>query len=215
VMLGTANVEMPEQTYYFVQNGVFSTDEGAELAAEQLKEKGLAGAVEISDKRSVFAGTAINRDDALLISQQLQAEGLEVYIKPYVLPAASQIEWSEANGVAVERYLTGSRSLVAMLVSISLQHLNETTPSPLSADQWKDLKAEHQLWTTAASQALEQAPESAKPLLQEMNAALNSAVVAIEQYYKKPSGAYMWQVQTAVTEHLIKQKEWLSEASLI
>ena len=211
---GNVNVALSEQTYYFVQNGVFSSRDGAELAAEQLKDKGLAGAVEINDKLTVYAGAAQSRDDALLISGRLQVEGLEVYIKPYVIPALTQIPWSEADGSQLQQYMTRGQSLVTALLAISLQHVSEVTPSPLLADQLSTLKTEHQQWTLAAGAVLKEAPESIRPVLQELNTALNSAVMAVDQYNKKPSEAYMWQVQTAVTEHLIKQKEWLSSLNL-
>lgn len=200
---------LPEQTYYFVQNGVFSTAEGAELAASELRDRGLAGVVESGEKLSVFAGAAIDRNDALLISNHLQEEGLEVYYKPYVLPAADHIDWSSGDAGIVAEYLKLSRDIAEQLISISLQHLGDATPIAISKEQVQQLKNMHQQWTTKANAVLADAPEASKPIVQEMNTDINSAIVSIEQYQKKPSEAYMWQVQTAVTEHLIGQKSLL------
>ena len=212
-LVGVADVQLAEHTYYLVQNGVFSSSEGAELAADQLKEKGLAGAVESGDKLSVFAGAATERDDALLISHHLQNEGLEVYIKPYVLPAVTQLSWSQDGSDALQDYLALSRKLIDEIISVSLQHLNEATPTVIAEEQMKAIKADHQQWTAAANTVISEAPEQMKPLLQGMNTSINSAVVTMEQYNKKPSSVYMWQIQTSATEHVIGQKKLLDQTT--
>jgi len=211
-VVGSAHVQLPEKTYYFVQNGVFSSENGAVQAASKLKEKGLAGAVENGEKLSVFAGAAEDRDDALLISQQLQNEGLEVYIKPYVLPAVTRLNWSESEAEHLQTYIVKSRDLVDMLISASLQHLSELSPTALPVEQMARLRTDHQEWTKAANQAYATAPEAGQSSIAAMNTSINSAIVTLEQYNKKPSNSYLWQVQTAATEHLIQQKQLLERS---
>jgi stage II sporulation protein B len=207
-----AELHIPGRTYYLVQNGVFSTPEGAELAASQLKDKGFAGAVEGSaeDQLIVYAGAAVNRDDALLISQQIQGEGLEVYIKPYDLPPVERLNWTAGDTGGLQAYLLNSQQLIEQFIAVSVQQLNQTVPAKLEDRTISSLREAHQQWTTAANQIVKDAPSEMKSFIQEMNTSINSTMLSIEQYQKKPLTAYLWQVQSAVTEYLIQYKELLS-----
>jgi stage II sporulation protein B len=207
-----AELHIPGRTYYLVQNGVFSTPEGAELAASQLKDKGFAGAVEGSaeDQLIVYAGAAVNRDDALLISQQIQGEGLEVYIKPYDLPPVERLNWTAGDTGGLQAYLLNSQQLIEQFIAISVQQLNQTVPAKFEDRTISSLREAHQQWTTAANQIVKDAPSEMKSFIQEMNTSINSTMQSIEQYQKKPLTAYLWQVQSAVTEYLIQYKELLS-----
>lgn len=202
---------LPERTYYFVQNGVFSGREGADAASELLKEKGLSAAIEASGAYNVYAGAALTRDDALLISHHLQNEGLEVYVKPYALPAAEAIAWDGADIGLLRNYLQHSRELAEAILSICAMRLNDAQPGALSGSELAELEGLHQRWT---EQANGMASETHKALLDKMNAALNSAVLTLEQYHKKPTHAYLWQAQSAASEHLIAQKAFLEAAAL-
>ncbi len=207
----STSLTVPGGMYYMVQNGVFSNQEGAELAASQLKDKGFAGAIEQLEQLVVYAGIAQHRDDALLISEQMREAGLEVYIKPYELPATSQPTWSAADAEQMQRYLDAGRQLTDAMIAISIAHLNLTSPKAVDEEQITALRTSHQQWTTEANQFATAGTDLAKVMIQGMNTSINSAMQSIEQYQKKPSAAYMWQVQTAAAEYLIQYKQLLSE----
>lgn len=208
---GAVSLELPEATYYFVQNGVFSGREGADAALDMLREKGLSGAVETGAAFSVYAGAAVTRDDALLISHHLQNEDLEVYVKPYVLPAVDAISGSGTAADGLGEYVRISRELAGTILSISAMRLNEARPGPLGEAERESLARLHQQWTEQANRAVPDT-DADKPLLDKMNTALNSAVMTLEQYDKNPSHAYLWQAQAAAAEHLISQKALLEAA---
>lgn len=210
LLLESAQVDLPAWTLYFVQNGVFSSQEGAQAAVDLLKEQGLAGAVEAGDKWSIYAAAADNRDDALLISHQLQEAGLEIYIKPYELPAVRALPWSEAISGTWQEYVGQSRSFITAMLSATMQHINEATPRAVPESQMQQMRSAHQEWTSAAQTVMNESPEEVRSLLQRMNTAINSAMMAMEQYNKKPSAAYLWQAQSAVMEHVIHQSQLLA-----
>lgn len=202
--------QLPEQMYYVVQNGVFRSREGADTAADQLRDKGLAGAVEEGDILAVYAGMALDRDDALLIAQQLQAEKLELFIKPVVLPEISLPSGSDAATVALLACLADGRMLADLMLEASLRHLGKTTPEPIPDGHWQTLKAAHQQWTEAANRVPDLAEDQMAAASQAMNRAMAGGMAAMEQYAKSPSEAYMWQVQSAMLEYLIAQKQMLA-----
>jgi stage II sporulation protein B len=204
-----STVIVPEQTYFLIQNGVFSTLEGANTAVQLLKDMSLSGAVSHADQFSVFAGAAVDREDALLISHYLQNEKLEVFIKPYILPAVQQVTWAGEEGNQIQGYMEKSRSLVKLILgmtSIGLQDINNTA---LAASDKQLVQQEHKLWTEAANQLAADAAEDVIALVQQMNKSLNSAVLTLEQYDKNPTEVYLWQAQAAVSEHIIAQKQFI------
>ena len=95
-------VQIPAKSYTFLQNGVFSTLQGAQAIQENLKKKGLATALDTTDKLTVFVGFAKNRDDALALREQLQTtdKTIEVYMKNVDIPASTGIRWSGRTGVS-------------------------------------------------------------------------------------------------------------------
>lgn len=205
-------VILPEQTYFFIQNGVFSTLEGANMSVQLLKDMGLSGAVSHTDQFSVFAGAALEREDALLLSHYLQSETLEVFIKPYILPAVQQLTWAGQEGNQIQGYLEKGRSLVKLILGMTSTGLQNINDSSLAASDKQLVQQEHKLWTKAANQLAADATEDVKALVQQMNKSLNSAVLTLEQYDKNPTEVYLWQAQAAVSEHIIAQKQFIDAA---
>jgi stage II sporulation protein B len=204
---------LPEKTYYVVQNGVFSSREGADAAAALLRDKGYAGAVEEGDKLAVYAGMADDRDDALLIARQLEAQKLDIFIKPVGLPAIDIPAGAWPGAETLAAYLAESRKLMDLVMDVSLGHLNESTPGSLTEGERADLKEAHRRWTEAASGLPEFSAAEAQNAVRSIGRAAGNAMAAMEQYGKTPSSAYLWQAQTALLDHLVAQKrvlEWLA-----
>ena len=64
-------VQIPAKSYTFLQNGVFSYLAGSSGYPGYLKKKGLASALDTSDKLTVFVGFAKNEDDATRLREQV------------------------------------------------------------------------------------------------------------------------------------------------
>ena len=197
-------VFLPERTYYVVQHGVFSSPEGAAAAADLLRDSGYAGAVEDDGKLAVYAGMAPGRDEALVIARRLEAKRLDVYIKPVVLPAldAASGGWPGAGDALA--HAAESRLLMDLVLDVTIECL-KGPETGLPEDRWRELREAHRNWTERALAAeAGSAPESD---VRAVNRAVASAMAALERYAKEPAEAYMWQVQTALLEHLIAQKQ--------
>jgi stage II sporulation protein B len=204
---------IPEQAYYLIQNGVFSTLEGANAAVQLLKDEGLSGAVSQADQFSVFAGAAFTHEDALLLSHNLQNNNLEVFVKTFHIPAVEQIAWEGKDGDQVQGYVEESRSLVKSILKITSLGINEAS-SPVPDSEKKLTQQQHKLWTDAANKLATDTSDDTKALVEQMNKSLNSAVLTIEQYNKNPSEVYLWQAQAAVSEHIIAQKQFIEATKM-
>jgi stage II sporulation protein B len=204
---------IPEQAYYLIQNGVFSSLEGANVAVQLLKDEGLSGAVSQGDQFNVFAGAAATHEDALLLSHNLQNNNLEVFVKTFTIPAVEQMVWAGKNGDQIQGYVEEGRSLVKSILKITSLALNKAN-SPVSDSEKKLTQQQHKLWTDAANKLATDASDETKALVEQMNKSLNSAILTMEQYNKNPSDVYLWQAQAAVAEHIIAQKQFIEATKM-
>jgi stage II sporulation protein B len=211
---GTANsavVKIAAKSYSFLQNGVFSSVQSAQAAQAELKKKGFASSLQQGDKSTVFIGFALNRDDALSISQQLQEHQLEVFIKNMDLPDVSTIRWNGSKPESLAPYIAQGDKLIQMLSGLTLVHLAETKQTALDDSSLQAMRSAHQTWTTLAAALNDGADKEIKPLVEQMNTALNSSIQSMEEYKKNPSPAMLWQTQSSMMQYILTQKKLLTE----
>ncbi|MCD1258201.1 SPOR domain-containing protein [Paenibacillus athensensis] len=206
--------QIAAQSYAFLQNGVFSTLASAQAAQTELKRKGLASALEQSDKLTVFVGFAQSRDDALALSQQLQDKQLEVYIKSVDIPAAAQIRWSGSKPEAVGALVGDAGKLVQTISGLTVVHLAESSPTSIDDASMQAIRAAHQALTKQAAAAGEGMSEDVKPFVQQMTTAASSAVQSMEEYKKNPSAAMLWQAQSSMMQLILAEKALMKQIAL-
>ncbi|MDU0203509.1 SPOR domain-containing protein [Paenibacillus sp. MAH-36] len=209
-------VQIPAKSYTFLQNGVFSSIQGAQAIQDTLKKKGLASALDSSDKLTVFVGFANNKDDATALRQQVQTvdKTIEVYIKSLDIPAVTGIRWSGQKPDSVPAFLTEANKLVNTINELALIHLAETKPSALSDSSLQTIHTSHQSLTTLSTALNEGLSDDAKPIVQKMTSSLNSAVQSMDEYKKSPSTAMLWQAQTSMMQYILAQKDLLKKISV-
>ncbi|MBP1966059.1 SPOR domain-containing protein [Paenibacillus aceris] len=209
-------VQIPAKSYTFLQNGVFSSLQGAQAIQDTLKKKGLASALDTSDKLTVFVGFAKSKDDANTLRQQVQTadKTIEVYIKSLDIPAATGIRWGGQEPEAVPSFITEGDKLVNTINELALIHLAETKPTALSDSSLQTIHSSHQALTTLSTSLNEGLNDDSKPIVQKMTSALNSAVQSMDEYKKSPSTAMLWQAQTSMMQYILAQKELLKKISV-
>ncbi len=209
-------VQIPAKSYTFLQNGVFSTLQGAQAIQDTLKKKGLATALDTTDKLTVFVGFAKNRDDALALREQLQTtdKTIEVYMKNVDIPAATGIRWSGPKPESVPTFIAEGDKLVNTINGLALVHLAETKPTPLAETSLQSIRSSHQLLTTLSASMGEGLGDDTKPFVQKMTTSINSAVQSMEEYKKSPSTAMLWQAQSSMMQYIIAQRELLKKISV-
>jgi stage II sporulation protein B len=203
-------VDLPAQSFFILQNGVFSGIEGADAAKQDLSSKGFAASSELNDSYFVFAGISTSRDDALIMSHQLQQQELETYIKTYSIPAVDRIHWQGEQVEAVQSYFIEGNQLTKMISNLTTVHLQQDSAQSISNESMETLRSAHQTWSSMASQVNGGISEGMKPTFLKMNNAMNTAVISLEAYKKNPSFSFLWQAQTALMEYTISQKALLT-----
>lgn len=205
------SVNVPSQTFYMLQFGVFTTAEGARAAMEQLEQAGTGSSYEMSDRHVVFAGITPDRNSALLLSNQLEKLGLETYVKPYERPMVRSLVWGEATPEQIETYISDGSALARTISLLTLIHLEETSLTNFEDMTIEALTQSHQRWTIANNQLSRYIPEEGEGTLQRMHNELTTAVNSLIEYRKNPSVAYLWQAQSAVMNYVILEKQLLQQ----
>jgi len=208
-----ASVEIPERRLWLLQYGNFKTLDNARAMAESIREKGFAATIEEADGFYVYAGVAAEREAALRTGVKLQAEGLEVYVKPFALPAVTQVRWEDGSAEALSDYLARGTELVRLIGGLTLVHFEgePVAPEPTTLEK---LRAEHLGLQELQPSAFAGLPADAQPLFERMDIAARNAVTAIEEYGAHPDHAYLWSAQSALMDYLIAEKQLLTTIAM-
>jgi len=198
------NIALPQQTYHFLQYGVFSSAGGVELAQQELKESGIAAARDTVDEKRVYAGVSSDREQAKLLSSQLKTTGVNLILHEVVLPASVQVHF-DGDVTEIERYMAQSAELVGLLSSLSASRLSEVSPKDLSSEEVAELGEKHQLWTESAAAVRGKLPNAFAEGSTVMETAMNSAVEAALEYYKKNAKTLLWEVQDEVMSFILEE----------
>jgi stage II sporulation protein B len=211
---GVIAVQIPARTYTFLQNGGFSTQERADQAGAEVRNQGIAAVTESADKFFVYVGVAADRDSAVTLSEQLQAKNMEIYKKPYSLPAIEEMKWN-GNAEFLQTYCTQADQLVQMLSGITLVHLEESELTDISDSTLQSIQSNFAAWTQTSSQVFKDATADIKPALQKMTNAMNTAKLSLDEYKKTPSFEMLWQTQTNILQFIITEKALLTDIASV
>ncbi|MDB5053465.1 MAG: sporulation protein [Bacilli bacterium] len=203
-------ITIPARTYTFLQNGEFSTAQRAEKVQADLRSKGFAAVMELLDKYYIYVGIAADHDSALPLSQQMKSQKIEIYTKPYLLPAIHQIKWT-GKTEAIQTYLAQADQLVQMLSGITMIHLDESELTPIEDTTVQSVTSAHAAWIGTSALVNAAASDDVKPILQKMTNAMSTAKLSIDDYKKNPSFAMLWQTQTNLMQFIIAEKSLLNE----
>jgi stage II sporulation protein B len=203
-------IQIPSRSYTFLQNGGFSTVERADQVGSELHQQGMTAVVESGDKYFVYVGMAADRKAALNLSEQLKAKNMEIYMKPYVLPAVQNIQW-KGNTEFLQTYSEQADQLVQMLSGITLVHLEEAQLTTIAATTLQSIQSSFEAWTQTSSQVFADASANVKPTLQKMTNVMNTAKRSMDEYKKSPTYEMLWQAQTNIIQFIIAEKTLLNE----
>jgi hypothetical protein len=194
--------EVPGDVYYLLQYGVFRSNDSMQAAVQDLDGKGLASAVDTNEGYRIYAGVAGTRSEAELLAAQMS--GTEVYIKPLESEPVTISPTEHPQGLA--GLMKSSSELIRLLTEFTVAGLQDQVPQALSAENAASLQLAHREWLQtigAADRLTDGAGEKGKSLIQ----ALNSAVMSMTEYNRKPSRYHLWSAQTAIMKALIADRD--------
>jgi cell division septation protein DedD len=189
---------VPAKVYYMLQYGVFKNEESMMSAVSQLQDKGLASATEASDGYRVYVGAATTRDEAESLAAQMSE--IEVYIKPV---EGVPVVISSPAGVA--EFMNKGSELIRMLAHLTDTGLQDKQPQMLNTTDRTALKETHRQWlntVSAVNQLGGKTAENGKTIVQ----ALNSAVLSLTEFNRKPSRIHLWNAQSNVMKALLADR---------
>lgn len=199
------SVALPEQTYYFLQYGVFSTAQGVQLAQEELQASGIAAARDTVDEKRVYAGVSTDREQSKLLTGQLKAAGVELILHEISLPAVANVPFA-GEREALEGFMAQSAELVDLLSTSSAALLTEADPQPQQHPELEQLGAKHQAWTERASAIRGKWSAEGAALAGEMEKAINGAVEAMSEYQKNRAKTLLWEVQNEMMRFIMAEQ---------
>ncbi|MCL6605951.1 MAG: SPOR domain-containing protein [Paenibacillus sp.] len=200
----TIPVQIPAQSYYLLQYGVFSTPKGASQAQQELLTAGLAAGLDPSDGNRVYAGISPDREQAKLLSNDLKSQGIELYVREVTIPATEELNYSGA-AETVNHYFEVSGRILAQLSTLSASLLSNGT-SVIS----DDVSSLHMEWTEAAKSLTGGSSPTALRIIDEQEKTINQGISALNEYNKNKSDGLLWEVQGAMMEFLTTQKDLLT-----
>lgn len=194
--------EVPGDVYYLLQYGVFRSEDSMQAAVKDLDGKGLASAVDTNEGYRIYAGVAGTRNEAELLAAQMS--GTEVYIKP--LEGEPVVISSTQHPQGLAGLMKSSSELIRLLTEFTVAGLQDKVPQALSSANAASLQQAHREWlqTIGAADGLTAGDkENGQSLIR----SLNSAVMSMTEYNRKPSRYHLWSAQTAVMKALIADRD--------
>lgn len=200
--------QVPPQTYYLLQYGVFSTPERALQAKEELLKAGIAAGGDTEDQNRVYAGISPDREQAKLLSNQLKTQGVELYVRELELPGFEKAAYG-GEGDKLTGFFQLSSSLVGKLSGLSSTLLGEGGPNTVPASDMKELNDLHQQWTQNITALPTGLPKEAVASATSLEKAMNSAISALGEYNKNTAKEHIWEIQSSMMEYVLHEKEFI------
>ncbi|ANS75505.1 hypothetical protein AWM70_13615 [Paenibacillus yonginensis] len=200
----SVQISLPAQDYFFLQYGVFSSQDGVTRAQQELQDAGYAAAQDTLDNKRVYAAISSDREQAKLLSSEMKADGVDLILHEAAIPSTASVHYSLEAGT-LEQYAQQSADLVKLLSGTSASLLLEQQPD-LTADLTADLKEKHVQFTQSAAAVRDGFSGSGKQLIQNMETEMNSAVEALLQFDKTKAKSHLWEVQNSMMRYVLNEQ---------
>lgn len=209
IVVHTTPIDYPAISYTLLQNGVFQSLDSARKAQLQLQNRGFPAALVSTDKHTVYIGFAMRQEDAQVLSQQLKAQQLDVFLKKIVVPACVKACTDPVRGNTWSTVMEQSNRVIKLLHDVSVSHLTSPTDKLLDAQSIQSLHQELTALRNTKS-SLENELSRAEyvrvaPLLNPLEKAITSLLNANQSSTRLFIGA----VQKDALEAIFAQKQLL------
>jgi stage II sporulation protein B len=208
---GLLEVNLPARTYFVLQNGIFSTPEGAQSAQAALENLGFASASEQRERIHVYAGLAATRADANALKLKLEQSDAEVFVKEYSIPAVRHIQWEGEASDGAAGYFHSADELVGLIARLTAVRIDSGEPMPFDDQTIGKIAEHHRAWSASAAAAASGLQAEDLETLKRMDNAVNTAVMLMAEYNRNPSVSYLWQAQAAITQYVLLENGLLTK----
>lgn len=206
--LSESTVRIPGQVFYMLQYGVFSTPERAEQAKGELLQSGIAAGGDLDEENRVYAGISPDREQAKLLSNQLKAEGVELYVREIALPDIESAAFAGEEQTLTD-YFTISGQLVSELSTLSASLLGKQEAGAVASESMTTITNLHQQWIQLMKSLSAGLGPETGAVLPAMEQSMNSSITALSEYNKNQSKGHLWEIQTGMMNYVMGQKKLL------
>ncbi|MDP4095668.1 SPOR domain-containing protein [Paenibacillus sp. P96] len=206
VSLITADI--PAQSFYMLQYGVFSTPESAEQAKAELLQAGTAAGTDPSDSYRVYAGISSDREEAKLLGSRLKGSGMDLYVREMRLPALDQAFYN-GSGDTLLTYFTTSTELIQRLCHMSASMLSDDQLQTVSESDMTALNTLHQQWMKDIATLTQGLPLEGRTMSAGLDRSMNGAITALAEFNKNSSKEHLWEIQSMMMEYVRLQQQLL------
>ncbi|WP_195576358.1 hypothetical protein [Paenibacillus sp. 1001270B_150601_E10] len=205
-------IDIPARTKHVLQYGVFSQAEGAKKAEEELRSLGLA-AVRVPGEdqgtERVFAAIADSRNDAMLLSDALKSQELELYVRPQERKAYTSLKFT-GDAKLLQQFVGKGDTVQDWLITQSAAMLQASTPAAFDKSSMDTLRNVHQQWTEEGQKLKKTLNSEDEKEWARIVQSMNTAINAVNEYNKKPSSAQLWNIQQASIQYALLEEAWLN-----
>ncbi|GIP01492.1 hypothetical protein J14TS5_65770 [Paenibacillus lautus] len=201
-------VHIPGQIFYMLQYGVFSTPERAEQAKGELLQSGIAAGGDSDEENRVYAGISPDREQAKLLSNQLKAEGVELYVREIALPNIESAVFAGEEQTLAD-YFRISGQLVSELSTLSASLLGKQEAGAVASENMTAITNLHQQWIQSMKLLSAGLGPETGAVLPAMEQSMNSSITALSEYNKNQSKGHLWEIQTGMMNYVMGQKKLL------
>ncbi|MCV4234962.1 SPOR domain-containing protein [Virgibacillus sp. LDC1] len=206
--LTESTVRIPGQVFYMLQYGVFSTPERADQAKGELLQSGIAAGGDLDEENRVYAGISPDREQAKLLSNQLKAEGVELYVREIALPGIESAAFAGEEQTLTD-YFTISGQLVSELSTLSASLLGKQEAGAVASENMATITDLHQQWIQSMKLLSAGLGPETGAVLPAMEQSMNSSITALSEYNKNQSKGHLWEIQTGMMNYVMGQKKLL------
>ncbi|MDO7906890.1 SPOR domain-containing protein [Paenibacillus sp. JX-17] len=200
---------VPSQTFYVLQYGLFSSEARAKDAVNELQAQGITAAVDVKEQNRVYAGLATEREQAKTISSLLGTKGIGLYVRELELPALDKAAFA-GDSRMLTSYFEQSTAMVNELSTVSADLIGQAEPAQLTAEQTARINALHEGWTQTFRQLKSALPAEGQIAAVNLEKSMNTGLSAWDEYSKNASVTYLWDIQSAMIEYLLQQKNLIA-----
>lgn len=156
----------------------------------------------------MYAGISPDREQAKLLSNQLKAEGVELYVREIALPNIESAVFAGEEQTLTD-YFTISGQLVAELSKLSASLLGKQEAGAVAPVNMTAITNLHQQWIQSMKLLSAGLGPETGAVLPAMEQSMNSSITALSEYNKNQSKGHLWEIQTGMMNYVMGQKKLL------
>ncbi|GEM_PF-5727770 len=188
-------------TYYLLQAGVFYDHTGLEKIMNDVKALGYPAIATEDSPYRLYVGISANKEDAQNIAQGLKEQGIDIYVKTYMLPQPTNSDINN-NLPNLSNWLLSGEKIKNQFIDFANQKkFNNSEVNGLEV--YTNLQKEIQNFVQEGLMLQQNSTGETQTTINKMITSINIANNNLAAYNKEPSAVYLTNIQEAILQYLL------------